>query len=173
MLKVLSSKSVPWLRLAQMQTASVPRLMSTGRESSHYIEDNLKLKITESPNETYIDVEPVNTGRENRLIEVPEATKACVLCRLNLTNLDYTDVMILGQFVKRNGSIVTFHESNLCPKQYTKILRLIKKAQRCNLMERPADYLVPGPWHNMNTYLELDRRRDQPMKVVKKEYWKL
>lgn len=137
-----------------------------------YIEDNLKLEIKENANETHIGAIPVDTGRSKHLVKVDHQT-ACVLCRLNLRNLNYTDVMILSQFIKRNGSLVTYHESKLCSKQYNKVVDLIKKAQRCNLIQRPPNYLVPGPWHDLNTYLEPDRRRDQPMKVIKKEYWKI
>lgn len=98
---------------------------------------------------------------------------ACLLCRLNLRGLNYTDVKILSQFMNPDGSLKTYHESQICSKQYIKVKRLIKQAQRCNLIKRPADYLVPGPWHDLNTYIEVDRRRDQPMTVVKKEYWKI
>ncbi|CAA3033278.1 28S ribosomal S18a, mitochondrial [Olea europaea subsp. europaea] len=138
-----------------------------------YIEDNLKLDIKDTePETTVIEANPVSTGREGKLVKAAH-DNACTLCRLNLRNLSYTDVMILSQYIKRNGSLVTYHESKLCSKQYKKIERLIKQAQRCNLIPRPADYLVPGTWHDLNTYLEIDRKRDQPMKVIKKEYWKL
>uniref|UniRef100_A0A6G1S4L8 28S ribosomal protein S18a, mitochondrial n=1 Tax=Aceria tosichella TaxID=561515 RepID=A0A6G1S4L8_9ACAR len=142
-----------------------------------YIEDNLKLNVKElATDETLIEAVPVDTGRAKNLVNINDTTTtstACVLCRLNLRNLSYTDVMILSQFIKRNGSMVTYHESKLCTKQYRKVVELIKKAQRCNLIQRPPGYLVPGAWHDLNTYLEPDRKRDQPMKVVKKEYWKI
>lgn len=139
-----------------------------------WVEDNLYLDIKESENETIVEAIPTKTGREQRLIPAePSHSEACALCRLNLRNLDYTDVLILAQFIKKNGSIVTYHESKLCGKQYRKVVRLIARAQRCNLIKRPADYLVPGPWHDLNTYIEPDRRRDQPMKVIKKEYWRV
>lgn len=141
------------------------------RLTSTSVEDYLDLKIEEKENETYIEAVPIPTGREDKLVKVE--SKACVLCRLNLKNLNYTDVMILSQFIKKDGTIATLHESQLCPKQHWKVRQLITKAQRCNLIKRPADYLVTGPWHDLNTYLEPDRRRDQPMKIIKKEYWKL
>jgi ribosomal protein S18 len=150
------------------------RSSSTGPITDEtYIEDNLKLDIKESSEVTHIEAIPVDTGRGKNLLKLNADSQACALCRLNLRNLNYTDVMILSQFIKRNGSIVTYHESKLCTKQYLKVVGLIKKAQRCNLIRRPADYLVPGPWHDLNTYLEPDRKRDQPMKVIKKEYWRI
>lgn len=136
------------------------------------VEDFLNLNIQEKEKETYIDAELVATGREGKVINIKSDT-ACALCKLNLKNLNYTDVMILSQFIKKDGSLATYHESKLCSKQYIRVKTLIKQAQRCNLIKRPADYFVPGAWHDFNTYLEPDRKRDQPMKVIKKEYWKL
>lgn len=139
--------------------------------SSIKLEDYLDIQVQESEDGTYIEALPKPTGRQSKLIKVP--SKACALCSLNLTKLDYTDVMILQQFIKADGSLSTLHESQLCAKQYYRVKNLIEKAQRCNLIKRPSDYLVPGPWHDLNTYLEPDRRRDQPMKIIKKEYWKI
>lgn len=141
-----------------------------------YPHENVKIKVNQTKdNETYIEAEPIPSGREGRVINVVSSNNpnACALCRLNLRNLHYTDVMILSQWIKKDGSIATYEESKLCTKQYKKITKLVQKAQRCNLIKRPADYFVPGGWHDLNTYLEPDRRRDQPMKVVRKEYWKL
>lgn len=138
-----------------------------------FIEDNLRLQVHTKDNQTLVEAIPCPTGREGKVVHVDDSSGSCALCRLNLKNLHYTDVKILSQFVKKNGSIVTYHESNLCSKQYNKVLKLIKQAWRCNLMDRPADYLVPGPWHDLNTYLEIDRKRDYPLKVVKKQYWKI
>lgn len=135
------------------------------------LEPNLETEITSGEGETIVKAIPRPSGREGKVIGMK--SDACPLCRLNLKNLNYTDVMILDQFVKSDGSLATFHESKLCTKQYFKVVRLINKARRCQLLRRPADYLVPGPWHDLNTYLEPDRKRDQPMKVIKKEFWKL
>lgn len=140
-------------------------------DQTTWLEDNLKLKVDEGSDKTYVEAIPTNTGREGKVLKSDPG--CCTLCRLNLRNLQYTDVMILSQYIKRNGQLVTYHESKLCTSQYRKIIRLIKQAQRCNLIQRPADYLSPGPWHDLNTYLEPDRKRDQPMKVVKPEYWKI
>lgn len=135
-------------------------------------EEFLRLSLRQEANETFVDAELVDSGREKHVISSPNK-EACVLCRLNLRNLNYTDVLILSQFIKKDGSLATYHESKLCTKQYYRINRLIKQAQRCNLIQRPHDYFVPGPWHDLNTYIEKDRKRDQPMKVIKKDYWRI
>lgn len=168
-----SEKSQPGRLNTSARALFTSQIQRTDSPGITPIEDFLDLKFEQKENETYVEAVPIDTGREGRVIQVPSSKEACALCRLNLKNLNYTDVMILSQFVKRDGSLATYHESKLCPKQYRNIIRLIKQAQRCNLISRPANYLVPGPWHDLNTYLERDRRRDQPMKIVKKEYWKM
>lgn len=143
--------------------------------SSQTLLPGVKVEIFEDKETTYVNSVLVPTGRENMVVKTPDTTSnehSCALCRLNLVGLHYTDVLILEQFLAPNGNLVTYHESKLCQKQYMLIRRLVKHAQRCNLIRRPADYFVPGPWHNLNTYIEPDRRRDQPMRVVKPQYWK-
>lgn len=140
-----------------------------------FLEDYLDVKVTHNDEVTYIDAVPISTGREGKIVEIKtdhSETEPCALCRLDLTNLHYTDVMILSQFIKKDGSLATYHESKLCSKQYIRVKKMIRDAQRCNLIPRPPDYLVPGPWHNLNTYLEIDRKRDQPKAIIKKEYWR-
>lgn len=159
---VRSLTTTPALRTSKTQELE--------EDHSLYIENNLKLSIKNLPNETHIETNIVDNNDAQSKIDLD---KACALCRLNLRPLNYTDVMILSQFIKRNGSLVTYHESNLCSKQYLNVMKLIKQAQRCNLIQRPPDYFVPGAWHDLNTYLEIDRRRDQPIKIIKKQYWKL
>lgn len=138
------------------------------------VEDNLNLVVHDKDGETIIEAEPRKTGRESLVVNSPDhSCGGCALCRLNLKGLDYTDVMILSQFIKRDGSLATRHESKLCNSSYYRVKRLIHQAQRCNLIKRPDNYFRPGTWHDMNTYLERDRNRDQPMTVVKKEYWRI
>lgn len=170
MIRTLAARYGQILNVDNLRRATI--LLKRDNHDSTWLEDNLKLNIKDSLEETYVEAIPTSTGREGKVIQT-DSSSACALCRLNLNNLNYTDVMILSQFIKRNGSIVTYHESKLCSKQYLKVTKLIKQAQRCNLIKRPSDYLVPGLWHDLNTYLEQDRKRDQPMKVVKKEYWKI
>lgn len=137
----------------------------------------IEVEITEDEgtNTTHIKSIACPTGREGKVVPTPDNTindKACSLCRLNLRNLSYTDVLILEQFIGPDGKQFTRHESNLCQRKFMLVKTLIEKARRCNLIDRPSDYFVPGPWHDLNTYLERDRKRDQPMRVVKKQYWK-
>jgi hypothetical protein len=63
--------------------------------------------------------------------------------------------------------------TGLCNRSYNTVRNLVLKAQRCQLMPRPADYQSYGPWDELNTYYEYPvRYRDQPMRIIKPEFWK-
>lgn len=82
------------------------------------------------------------------------------------------DVLILGQFLKKDGNIMTFQESQLCGRKYFLVKQLIKKAQICKLLPRPSEWEVYGAWDELNTYHDWPPRyRDQPMKIIQKHYW--
>lgn len=131
----------------------------------------MDLKLHETEGETYVEAIPIDTGRNAVLLK--KDSDACVLCRLNLKGLDYTDIKIISQFLNPDTTLVSLKESKLCLKQYNILTKLLEKARRCNLIQRPSDYFVPGPWHDLNTYLETDRKRDQPGKFIRKQYWKI
>ena len=63
--------------------------------------------------------------------------------------------------------------TGLCARSYAKIKYLVKQAQKAKLLPRPPGYVTDGPWDDLNTYFEFPKRhRDQPMRIIKKEYWK-
>ena len=83
------------------------------------------------------------------------------------------DVLILNQFVGSDHKVMSREETGLCYGKQRLVQKLVRQAQKCKLLPRPADYEVFGPWDNMNTYVEWPpKRRDQPIKVVQPEYWK-
>ena len=81
--------------------------------------------------------------------------------------------MILEQFLDPDGNVLSFKDSQLCGRKYFLVTSLIKQAQRCRLLPRPANYPVYAGWDNYNTYVEFPRRyRDQPMHIIQKNYWR-
>lgn len=63
--------------------------------------------------------------------------------------------------------------TGLCNRQYNKVISLIRLAQRSQLMPRPNDYVVYGPWDSLNTYSQRFKKpRDQPINIIKPEYWR-
>lgn len=117
----------------------------------------------------------VESPRRNKLAIPPPEAKgdSCPLCRLGLQHLKYTDVLILEQFMEPGGKIMSIKDSQLCGRQYKKVQYLIKTAQMCKLLPRPADYEVYGPWDKLKTYHDWPpRKRDQIMNQIQPYYWK-
>lgn len=66
-----------------------------------------------------------------------EDSKACPLCALDL-DVKHTDVLILSQFMRSNGSILPRRVTGLCGKQQRRITWLIIMAQKAGLMPNLA-----------------------------------
>lgn len=82
-------------------------------------------------------------------------------------------MLILSQFVESNGEVMSQKTTGLCNKMHKKVQRLVLQSQRSKLMPRPLNFESYGPWDELNTYYEFPvRYRDQPMRLIKQEYWK-
>ncbi|CAG2175319.1 unnamed protein product [Oppiella nova] len=120
-----------------------------------------------------VEAVKVTSDRKDKLIHKTDTHKdCCPLCRLNLRRLDYTDVLILKQFVESSGKVMPQSITGLCSRMHNRVIQLVKKAQTCQLLPRPHDYQSYGPWDQLNTYYEWPRRRrDQPMEIIEPKYW--
>ncbi|XP_064623053.1 large ribosomal subunit protein mL66-like [Lineus longissimus] len=71
---------------------------------------------------------------------------ACPLCRLNL-NVDYTDVLILSQFLDPSGEVLPREITGLCRKQHGKVEFLVERSKRAGLMSNyPTPPLANPKW---------------------------
>ncbi|KAH9407949.1 Structural constituent of ribosome [Tyrophagus putrescentiae] len=96
----------------------------------------------------------------------------CPLCRLNLRRLSYSDVLILQQFIESEGTLMRREVTGLCHRSHAKVKGLVAQAQAARLLPRPPGHVSTGPWEEENRYFEWPRRRrDQPMRVIRKEFW--
>lgn len=134
-----------------------------------------KLKQYTDGDLNIVEAEKISPPASQCKIEPPDEAKessACSICRLGLKRLLYTDVLILSQFMDKNWRLMALEDTQLCLASYMKVKRCVEKAQKCKLLPRPADYKVYGLWDRLNTYHEWpSRRRDDEMRVVKKETW--
>ncbi|CAN8008797.1 unnamed protein product, partial [Ixodes pacificus] len=72
----------------------------------------------------------VDSPRKGLVVKPRHNTTACPLCRVGLTNLKYTDVLILSQFVDSKGNQLPTSVTGLCRKQHKLVGRLVYEAQR-------------------------------------------
>jgi len=166
-------------RLRQMMSMSHHLTIQPGQRLFRTTSINLlkEIKISKKDaNTIVIEGVKVTSPRAGKVVPSPSSTsecESCPLCRLNLTRLSYTDVLILNQFIESNGKLMSAAESGLCFRQYGKVKHLVRQAQKCQLLPRPSDYEVFGPWDSLNTYIDvMKRKRDQPMEIIKPEYWR-
>lgn len=62
--------------------------------------------------------------------------------------------------------------TGLCHRSYAKVKTLVGQAQAAKLLPRQPNYESSGPWDEENRYYEYPRRhRDQPMRIIRKEFW--
>ncbi|XP_054169043.1 39S ribosomal protein S18a, mitochondrial-like [Oppia nitens] len=133
-----------------------------------------EIKYTEKDDTITVEAVKVKSDRTDKLVTTDEnvSCKCCPLCRLNLRRLNYTDILILQQFVESDGKVMPRSVTGLCERMHQKVYNLVNKAQRCQLMPRPLDYQSFGPWDQLNTYYEWPPRvRDKPKSIIEPRYW--
>lgn len=75
--------------------------------------------------------------------------------------------------MESNGQLMAIEKTKLCGTKYHLVKRLLRQAQECKLLPRPANWEVYGPWDNLNSYYEpFKRYRDQPMRQVQPDFWR-
>ncbi|KAK0141491.1 28S ribosomal protein S18a, mitochondrial [Merluccius polli] len=105
------------------------------------------------------------TTIEGRILDVPAAPEppnpsaACPIYRWNLQNkYDYTDVLLLSQFIRSDGGMLPKRITGLCPEEHRKVEICVKMAHRAGLLpdhkpKLPADHVPRKPKPQLNRYL--------------------
>ncbi|KAM7289727.1 39S ribosomal protein S18a, mitochondrial [Ixodes scapularis] len=93
----------------------------------------------------------VDSPRKGLVVKPRHNTSACPLCRVGLTNLKYTDVLILSQFVDSKGNLLPTSVTGLCLKQHRLVGRLVYEAQRTGLMHKD-EHVPKERWQELNNY---------------------
>ena len=142
------------------------------------------VKISEDGDKIVVEAVPFESERKDYLVKLPDQEdneskfgshdfcNACPLCRLNLRRLEYSDILILHQFVETNGRLMPREVTGLCIRSYDKVKKMVRQAHSARLLPRPPEFEVNGPWDDLNRYYQTPRRhRDVPMRIIRKEYW--
>ncbi|KAM5164837.1 large ribosomal subunit protein mL66 [Mantella aurantiaca] len=81
------------------------------------------------------------TVLEGRILEEKEAlcppnpSGQCPICRWNLKHkYDYTDVLVLSQFIRSDGGMIARKLTGLCAEEHKKVAACIKMAHRAGLL---------------------------------------
>ncbi|XP_004083770.2 39S ribosomal protein S18a, mitochondrial [Oryzias latipes] len=89
----------------------------------------------------------------------PNPTAKCPIYRWNLQNkYNYTDVLLLSQFIRSDGGMLPRRITSLCPEEHRKIAICVQMAQRAGLLpdhkpKLPEGHVPKKPKQNLNRYL--------------------
>ncbi|XP_075454923.1 large ribosomal subunit protein mL66 isoform X1 [Ascaphus truei] len=101
---------------------------------------------------------------EGRIIEdkpeeaPPNPTGQCPICRWNLKHkYNYTDVLLLSQFIRSDGGMLSRRVTSLCFEEHKKVEVCVKMAHRAGLLPNHRPRLpeghIPEPKFHLNRYL--------------------
>ncbi|XP_037305897.2 39S ribosomal protein S18a, mitochondrial [Pungitius pungitius] len=105
------------------------------------------------------------TTIEGQIADVPAAPEApnpaakCPIYRWNLQHkYNYTDVLLLSQFIRSDGGMLSKKITGLCPEEHRKIAVCVQMAQRAGLLpdhkpKLPEGHVPRKPKPQLNRYL--------------------
>uniref|UniRef100_A0A8C7YS24 Large ribosomal subunit protein mL66 n=1 Tax=Oryzias sinensis TaxID=183150 RepID=A0A8C7YS24_9TELE len=105
------------------------------------------------------------TTIEGKILDVPDGPQPpnpsakCPIYRWNLQNkYNYTDVLLLSQFIRSDGGMLPRRITSLCPEEHRKIAICVQMAQRAGLLpdhkpKLPEGHIPKKPRQNLNRYL--------------------
>ncbi|XP_028997823.1 39S ribosomal protein S18a, mitochondrial [Betta splendens] len=89
----------------------------------------------------------------------PNPTAKCPIYRWNLQNkYNYTDVLLLRQFIRSDGGMLPKRITGLCPEEHRKIAICVQMAHRAGLLpdhrpKLPDGHVPKKPKQQLNRYL--------------------
>ncbi|XP_064464443.1 large ribosomal subunit protein mL66-like [Ornithodoros turicata] len=110
-----------------------------------------KIQEREENGTTIIEAIYVDSPRKGRVVKTQHSNPGCPLCRLGITNLKYTDVLITSQFMDSKGKLLPQHVTGLCNKQHKQMGLLLYQAQRSGLLHN-EERLPRERWQELNNY---------------------
>ncbi|XKL62172.1 hypothetical protein PGB90_002005 [Kerria lacca] len=121
--------------------------------------------------------------RVSNLIKTEHDAYACPVCRLNL-DIKHTDVLILSQFIRKDGCMLPRRVTGLCKESQKRISTLVSMAHIAGLMpnyvpsySKPNCFNKRREWKKYNTYFNENtiRIRDSffnDKKGIKEKFYK-
>uniref|UniRef100_A0A8C8J2M4 Large ribosomal subunit protein mL66 n=1 Tax=Oncorhynchus tshawytscha TaxID=74940 RepID=A0A8C8J2M4_ONCTS len=97
--------------------------------------------------------------REQLRPQPPNATAQCPIYRWNLqNNYNYTDVLLLSQFIRSDGGMLPRRVTGLCAQEHRKIAICVQMAHRAGLLPDhkptlPEGHIPKKPKPQLNRYL--------------------
>ncbi|XP_012221539.1 large ribosomal subunit protein mL66 [Linepithema humile] len=133
-------------------------LSESNRSISLSATTRLKEIIEKKEGDTLI-IEAIKVPQQKENLLINLKSNACSLCALGL-DVKHTDVLILSQFVRSNGTMLPRRITGLCTVQQKRVSTLVTMAHKAGLMPNLApknDRYNPNRrynWEKFNTYYD-------------------
>ncbi|XP_044025636.1 39S ribosomal protein S18a, mitochondrial [Siniperca chuatsi] len=137
--KVQQTINVPQLPALTIQSRGIRQVVEKQEEKTTMIEGQI-LDVPAGP-------------------QPPNPTAKCPIYRWNLQHkYNYTDVLLLSQFIRSDGGLLPRRITGLCPEEHRKIAICVQMAQRAGLLpdhkpKLPEGHVPKRPKPQLNRYL--------------------
>ncbi|RLU20034.1 hypothetical protein DMN91_006640 [Ooceraea biroi] len=120
---------------------------------------DLQVRVIEKKEGNTLTIEGTFVPHKKEHLLLKNESKACPVCAAGL-HIKHTDVLILNQFVRSNGTMLPRRLTGLCQIQQKKMNIMVTMAQKAGLMPNLApekskkDPKRRRDWKKFNTYYD-------------------
>ncbi|XP_011863420.1 PREDICTED: 28S ribosomal protein S18a, mitochondrial [Vollenhovia emeryi] len=116
-------------------------------------------EIIKKKEDNVLTIEAVRVPQKKENLLVKLDSNACPLCATEL-DVKHTDVLILSQFLRSNGTMLPRRITGLCNVQQKRVSVLVQMAQRAGLMPNKFTKRIMNSrrpdWRKFNAYYDED-----------------
>ncbi|KYN10311.1 28S ribosomal protein S18a, mitochondrial [Trachymyrmex cornetzi] len=112
-------------------------------------------RIIKKKEDNVLTIEAINVPQKNEHLLLKSESNACPLCATGL-DVKHTDVLILNQFLRRNGTMLPRRVTGLCKVQQNRVTVLVTMAKRAGLLPDgiSKQVMATEKWRQYNTYYD-------------------
>ncbi|XP_012058899.1 PREDICTED: 28S ribosomal protein S18a, mitochondrial [Atta cephalotes] len=112
-------------------------------------------QIIKKKKDNVLTIEAIRVPHKKEHLLLKLESNACPLCATGL-DVKHTDVLILNQFLRKNGTILPRRITGLCTMQQNRVTTLVTMAKRSGLLPNriPKRIMAIEKWRKYNTYYD-------------------
>ncbi|KYN32769.1 28S ribosomal protein S18a, mitochondrial [Trachymyrmex septentrionalis] len=112
-------------------------------------------QIIKKKEDNVLTIEAITVPHKKEHLLFKLESNACSLCATGL-DVKHTDVLILNQFLRKNGTVLPRRITGLCKIQQNKVTTLVTMAKRAGLLpdRLPKEVMATEKWRKYNTYFD-------------------
>ncbi|XP_018305453.1 28S ribosomal protein S18a, mitochondrial [Mycetomoellerius zeteki] len=112
-------------------------------------------QIIEKEENEVLTIQAIRVPQKKKHLLLKMKSKACPLCATGL-DVKHTDVLILNQFLRSNGTMLPHRITGLCKMQQDRVSILVTMAKRAGLLPDGISKRIMAieKWRQYNTYFD-------------------